>query len=137
MTVASSNAWIALVVGTLVATAARGAQVPLPPVAPTRPPAAITRPSSAPTATTRGPSSRSSDGSLTPQELGRLTEMMKRLTPKQRKQLNKTIKKMTPEERQQLVQSIKHQLAAKGSPQPASKRREVKAPPPLPRRLAF
>jgi hypothetical protein len=55
-------------------------------------------------------------GALTPEERGRLAEMMNRMTPKERKRLAKTWKHMTPEERNQLAAVVKRNLAADKKP---------------------
>jgi 16S rRNA A1518/A1519 N6-dimethyltransferase RsmA/KsgA/DIM1 with predicted DNA glycosylase/AP lyase activity len=70
-------------------------------------------------------------------DLKQLDELMQHLTAKERKQLTKALKKLTPDERKQLFEALKNQSAGRSATSPATAHRALKAPPPLPRRLAF
>jgi hypothetical protein len=137
MTCGSATKSITLAAGLFLTTAARG-QLPMaPPLAPPRPPIAHSKPIAAPAPARRASAPAKSSGGLTQDDLRQLNEMTQRLTPKERKQRAKAMKRLTPEERKQLVEGMKRQWAGKGASSQVTARPAAKAPPPLPRRLAF
>jgi len=132
------RASITLAAGSFLVGAAAGQSAMAPALSPPHPPAARKQPLTAPVSTKRAPGAAKSNGELTQDDVKQLDQVIQGLTPKERKQFTKALKQLSPEGRKQLVEGLKRQAQGRGAaPNAAAHHVVKKAPPPLPRRLAF
>ena len=133
-----THSLITLAAGIFLVSTACGQVPAAPALAPHRAPIARKQPLTTPTSTKRAPASaKGNGGGLTEDDVRQLDQMLQNLTPKERKQFTKALKQLSPEGRKQLVEGMKRQQPGKGTPSHVAAHRVAKAPPPLPRRLAF
>ena len=124
---------ITLAVGIFLAGVAEGQTPMAPNLAPARPKQSVS-----PATTKRATAVARSNDVLTQDDLKQLDQMLQSLKPKERKQFAKALKQLSPEGRKQLVEGMKRQQRRQEPASHAAPPHVVKkAPPPLPRRLAF
>jgi hypothetical protein len=138
MNVACAGVSIALVAASFSAPTALGQVSMAPAPVPTRPAIVRTQPAGAPPPARRALAQGKNDGRLTQDDLRQLAQIMQRMKPKERKQFTKAINKLGPETRKLVVEGMIRQLEGKETPpHQVTLRRELKAPQPLPPRLAY